>query len=157
MMVRKVEAAGGRDGVQPVVGQAAAEDAARRPARADETVTGIGHAVQLEDGTQTALVERRVVRHERKPLDAGRDLPPHLREIGRIGRILVPQAVDGRRETAVKIGPRTNQAVKRIHDLAAPHNHHAHRADARAAAVGRLEIYGCEIGHFLKKLFARQR
>lgn len=84
MMVRKVEAAGGRDGVQPVVGQAAAEDAARRPARADETVTGIGHAVQLEDGMQTALVERRVVRHERKPLDAGRDLPPHLREIGRI-------------------------------------------------------------------------
>ena len=40
---------------------------------------------------------------------------------------------------------------------AAAHDDDAHRADARAAAVGRLEIYGCEIGHFLKKLFAQQR
>ena len=48
---------------------------------------------------------------------------------------------------AVKIGTGTDQAVKRIDHLAAAHDDDAHRADARALAVGRFEIYGCKIFH----------
>ena len=87
------------------------------------------------------------MRHEWQPLDAGCNLAPYGREVGRLGRILVAEAVDSRGKTAVKIRTRADQAVKRVDHLAATHHDDAHRADARTPAVGRLEIYGCKIFH----------
>ena len=122
VVVFEFEAAGGGDGVQLMVGQAAAEGAARGPTGAVEGITGPGHAVQFEDGPQAAFVEGRVVGHERQPLDTGFDIAPLRREIGGISRIFIAQTVDGRREMAVKIGTGTDQAVKRIDHLAAAHD-----------------------------------
>ena len=147
VVVGKVETARRRHGMELVVGQAAAERPARGAARTIEPVAGIRHPVQLKHGAQAPLVEGRVVRHERQPLDTGRNLLPHVGEIGRLGRILVAEAVDGRGETAVKIRTRADQAVKRVDHLAATHHDDAHRTDARTPAVGRLEIYGCKIFH----------
>ena len=144
----QIESAGRRDRMKLMVGKPAAEDPPRRTAGAVEPVAGPGHAVEFEDGAQTPLVERRIVRHQRQPLDPQSHLAPHLGEIGRLDRIVVGQPVDGRGKGAVIIGARTDQTVKRIRHRAAAHDDDAHRANARTLAVGRLEIYGCEIGHF---------
>ena len=133
--------------MQLVVGQAAPESAARGAAGAVERIAGIRHAVQFEDGPQAAFVERRIVGHERQPRDTGFDFVPHRRKIRRFDRIFIGQAMDRRRKMAVKIGPRANQAVKRIDHLAAAHDNDAHGADTRALSVGRFEIYGCKIFH----------
>ena len=147
VMMLQIEAAGRGDRMQLVVGQPLSEDAARGPAGAQKTVSGIGHAVEVENGPQAPLVEGRVVRDERKPLDARRHLPPDLLEIGRILRIGGRQSVNRRRETAVIVRARVDQAVEGIANLTAAHDDHTDRADARPAAVGRFEIDGCKIGH----------
>ena len=157
VVVFEVEAAGGRNGMELVVGQAAAEDAARSAAGAVEAVAGIGHAVELEDGLEAPFVEGRVVGHEGQPLDAGGNLLPHGAEIGGIGRIGIAQAVDGGGEGAVVVGTGTDEAVERIDHLAAAHDHHAHRADAGALAVGRFEINGGKIGHGLQSILTQLR
>ena len=147
VVVFEIEAAGRRDGVQLVVGKLPSEDAPRSPARAVEPIAGIGHPVEIKDRPQAPLVEGRIVRHERKTLDTRGDVAPHLVEIRRRIGIRTRQPVDGRREAAVVVRARMDQPIDGIGDLAAPHDDHTHRADTRPLAVGRLEIYCCNILH----------
>ena len=136
--------------MQLVIGQLPTEHAARRPTGAVERIPGIRHTVKLEYGSQTPLVERCIVRHERQPFDPGSHFAPHLLEIGRLGRIGRSQPMNRRRKTAVIIGTGANQPVNPIDDLPVAHDHDAHRTDARAAAVGCFEIYGRKIFHTLQ-------
>lgn len=64
VMVRQVETAGGRDGVQLMIGQLRAERPPRSPAGTVEPIAGIRHAVKFEDGAQAPFVEGRIVGHK---------------------------------------------------------------------------------------------
>lgn len=147
VMVRQIVPAGCGDRMQLVIGQLAAKCTPRRPAGAMKRISGIRHPVELEYGPQTPLVERCIVRHQRQPLDPRPHLLPNRLEIGCIGRIGTRQTVNRRRKAAVIVGTRTNQPVNPIDDLPLAHDHDTHRANARSAAVGRFEIYGCKIFH----------
>lgn len=104
VMVFEVEAAGGRDGMELVVGEPVAKRPARGAAGAVETIARIGHAVEFERSLEAPLVEGRIVGHERQPLDTGSNLLPHGAEIGSVVRIGMAQAMDGRGEGAVVVG-----------------------------------------------------
>lgn len=147
VMVRQIEPACCGDRMQLVIGQLAAKCTPRRLAGAMKRISGIRHPVELEYGPQTPLVERCIVRHQRQPLDPRPHLLPNRLEIGCIGRIGTRQTVNRRCKAAVIVGTRTNQPVNPIDDLPLAHDHDTHRANARSAAVGRFEIYGCKISH----------
>ncbi len=145
MMVLQIITAGGRHGMQLMIGQLPPEVAARRLAGAEKEIAGVRQAVKVERGPQAPLVERRVVCHERQPVDQCVDLGPHILELGRLVGIGAGQTVHLRVETAVEIRARPDQPIDFLRHLAVAHDDHAHRTDARPVAVGRLEIDRCEI------------
>ena len=139
--------AGLGDGVQLVVGQTAAEVAARSPAGAEELVVGIVHLIDTEHGPEATLVKGTVVRHEGQSGDERLDLSPHNGEHGGVVGVLVRESVYFLAEPGVVVGFGMNERVERVGDDAATHHHHAHAADAAALPVGGLEIYGGKVGH----------
>jgi len=152
--------AGGGDGMQLVVGQTAAEVAARGPAGAEERIVGVVHLIDAEHGLEAALVEGAVVRHERQSFDQRLDLPPHAGEHGCVVRVLVREPVYPLAEPRVVVGFGLDERVKRVGDDTAAHHHHTHAAYAAALPVGGLEVYGCKVGHnrmAATRLFMRQR
>ena len=140
-------AAGLGHGVQLVVGQAAAEVAARGPAGAKELVVGVVHLIDAEHGLEAALVEGTVVRHERQPFNQRLDLSPHDGEYGRVGGVLVREAVHALAEPCVVVGFGMDERVERVGDDTAAHHHHTHAAHAAGLPIGGFEIYGGKVGH----------
>ncbi len=140
-------AAGLGHGVQLVVGQTAAEMAARSPAGAKELVFRIVHLIDSEHGPEAALVKRTVVRHEGQSGDERLDLSPYDGEHGGVVGILVRESVYLLAEPGVVVGFGMDEAVERVGDDTAVHHHHAHAAHAAALSVGGLEIYGGKVGH----------
>ena len=139
--------AGGGHGVQLVVGQAAAEVAARSPAGAKELVVGVVHLIDAEHGPEAAFVKGTVVRHERQPFNQRLDLSPHDGEYGRVVGVLVREAVHALAKPCVVVRLGLDERIERVGDDAAAHHHHTHAAYAAALPVGGLEVYGCKVGH----------
>lgn len=154
VMGLQVESAGRSDGMELMVGQPRPEMTARRAAGAIKPVARPWHVVEVERRPQTPLVERRIVRHQGQPPDAGRHFAPYLLELGRLVGIGAAQTVDRRSERAVVIRTRADEAVERIDLPAAAHDDHAYRTDARPVAVGRLEVDRCEVGHHSHSIVA---
>lgn len=130
MVVLKVEAAGCRDGLELVVGQAAAEMAAGSQQRIVEAIIRIIHLIDAMDGLEAALVETRVMCHQRQPLDHRGDLFPHVRKYRRLVRVTRPQPVHPLAEPLIVFRLRMDQRIEGVDNLAAPHDHHADAAYA---------------------------
>ena len=139
--------AGGGHGVQLVVGQAAAEVAARGPAGAEKRIVGIVHLIDAEHGFEATFVKGTVVGHERQTFDQRLNLPPNVGEHRRIVRVLVREPVNLLAEPRVVVGFGLDERVKRVGDDTSTHHHHTHAAHAAALPVGGLEVYGCKVGH----------
>lgn len=154
VVMPQIVSAGRGYGVQLVVGKLPPEKPARRPAGAEKLIARPRQVVEVQRRPQAPLVERGVVRHQRQPLDAGRQGAPYLLEFGRLVGVGTAQTVNRRGERAVIVGARADQAVKRIDHLAAAHHDRPHRTDARPVAVGRLEVDGSEIGHHSHSMVA---
>ncbi len=150
MMVVEPKTASLGNRLKPVIGKLLSEHPTRSPASAIEPVVGPRHAEQAEARSQTPLVERRVVGHQRQISDQGRNPGPHIREIGCIGRIGSRHTVNERAEPTVIIRPRVDQPISRIDNRTVAHDHQTDRTDARPFAVRGFEIDGGEIFHRAK-------
>ena len=149
VVLPEVEAAGGGDGLELMVRELAAEVAPGSRQRVTELIIGIIHLIDAMDRPQTALVEARIVRHQRQALKQRRDLLPDIRKHGRAIRIAGPQPMHALAEPLVILRLRMDERIERIHHFPAPHHDHAHAADAAGLLVRRLEVYGCEVRHFI--------
>ena len=160
VMVFKGVAAGGRHGMQLVVGQLRSEMAARGPAGAKELVVRIIHLIGLEHGLEATLIEGTIVGHQRQSGDAGDNLPPHVwEERGGVG-IGMAEAVNLLAEPRIVVRSGADERVEGVGDEAAAHHHHAHAAHTAALSVGGLEIDGGKVLHtsfFDAGIFGRQR
>ncbi len=137
--------------MQLMVGQHTSEMASGRPTGAIETVVGPIHLIDLHHRTQTALVERGVMCHQRQPLDPGGYLLPyHRKHIGGIG-IGGSQSMHPLAKPSIIVRLRLYQTVKRVRNFAATHYHNAYTAYTAATAIGRLKVYSREITHHKKK------
>lgn len=151
-MVGEVVAAGGRDGVQLMVGQALAEVAAGGAEGVVEFVVRVVHLIAAEHRPQAAFVKAGIVGHERQALDERLYLFPYVREDGRVVGIAGTQPMHPLAEPAVVVGLRLNERVEALHHFPAPHDYHTHRAHARGSLIGSLEVYGSEVLHAKKAL-----
>ena len=150
VVVGEVVAAGGGDGLELVVGKAAAEVAAGGGQGGEELIVRAVHPAHAMDGLQAAFIETRVVRHEGQAFDHLHNLLPHLREYRRVLGVIGTKPVHPHTEPLVILRLGVNQRVERIHDLPSPHDYHTHAAHAAGLLVRRLEIYCCEISHICK-------
>ena len=80
MMMLKIIAAGGGDGLELMIGQMLAEMLARCGAGVVERVVRIVHLIDLMDGFEAAFVERTVVRHEWQAFDHWGNFLPDIRK-----------------------------------------------------------------------------
>lgn len=151
MVIIKTVSTCRRHRMQLVVGKLPAEHPARSATCTIEPVIGPRHTEQRQTSTQTPLVKRRIVRHQRQRLDSLRDLWPHRPEVGRGGRINRRQTMHLRTEPAVIVRDGADQPVDGVDDTPSLHNHHADRADAGPLAVGRFEINSRKISHLLQR------
>ena len=78
VMILKVEAAGGGDRLELVVGESAAEVAPGGGQRVEELVVRVIHLVDPEDGLEATFVEAGVVGHQREALNQRGDLFPDM-------------------------------------------------------------------------------
>lgn len=149
MVPGKVISAGGGDGLQLVIGQAASEMAAAGGEGVVELVVRIAHLIHLEHLFETTLVKPGIVRHQRQAFDLRDYLLPYIREHWRVFRVLRAQAVHLLAEPLVVFRFGVDQAVETVHDFPAADDDDAHAAHAGAALVGRLEVHCCKIPHNL--------
>lgn len=147
VMVFKGVAAGGRHGMQLVVGQLQPEMAARGPAGAKELVVRIIHLIGLEHGLEAALIEGTVVGHQGQSGDAGRNLPPHVGKERRSVGIGVTEPMNLLAEPRIVVRSGADERVEGVGDEAATHHHHAHAANAAALSVGGLKVDSCKVVH----------
>ena len=110
-----------------------------------ELVVGIIHLVGSEDGFQTTLIKRLIVRYQRKSFNQGFYLLPYLREDGSILRITLREPVNTGTTIFVVIGIWLNERVETIYYLSTTYNYNTYGANRTALIVGCLEIYRCEI------------
>ena len=147
VMVFKGVAAGGRHGMQLVVGQLRSEMAARGPAGAKELVVRIIHLIGLEHGLEATLIERAVVGHQGQSGDAGCYLSPHVwKERCGVG-IGVTEPMNLLAEPRVVVGSGPDERVEGVGDEAAAHHYHAHAAHTAALSVGGLKVDSCKVVH----------
>ena len=151
MVVEEGVAAGGGDGVELMVGKAAAEVAAGGGEGIEESVAGITESVGIEYGFETAFVEAGIVGYEgdiggetvgfKGGQDAVFYLVPDIREERGVLRVIGAQAVDLLAEPGVVVRVRVNEAVEGVHHFPIAHDDDAHGANAAGAAVDGFEIY----------------
>ena len=148
MMMPQIVATGSSYGLQLVVGQRAAQLAARGSQRIVEKIIWIVHLVDPEHSFQASLVEAGIMCHERGPQQflcrpawgtrnrilrrcrpireehISHSLPqqlPHTGEDRRIVSILLAQPMHALKEIAVVVGLRLDKAVERVCHLGVAH------------------------------------
>ena len=151
MVVQEGVAAGGGDGVELMVGKAAAEVAAGGGQGVQEVVAGIVQTVGSENGFEASFVEAGIVGYEGDVggetvgLKGGQDavfhLVPNVREKRSIFGVIGAQAMDLLAKPGIVVRIGMNQAIERVHHFPIAHDDDAHGADATGAAVGSFEIY----------------
>lgn len=110
-------AAGGGDGVELVVGEAAAEVASGGGEGVVELVVGVVHLVDSEDGFEAAFVETAVVGDEREAFDLVLNLLPDYGEDRGVFGVFFGEAVDLLAEPLVVFGLGVDEAVEGVYDL----------------------------------------
>jgi hypothetical protein len=148
VMIKEVEAAPGRYGMQFMVGQEPAESVTRGPAGAMKPVFGIIHSVQVENRAQAAFVERAVMRDQRHIANGGSQFLPYFREKRGLYGIVIRKPVDAGIEFGIIIRPGAYKSVQFVGHLPFAHHYYPHAAYAGALPVGGLEIYGGKISHW---------
>ena len=156
-MIEEGVATGGSDGVELMVGKAAAEVAAGGGEGVEEAVSGIAESVGIEYGFEAAFIEAGVVGYEG---DIGGEtvgfkggqnavfyLVPNVREKRSIFGVIGAQAVDLLAKPGIVVRIGMNQAIERVHHFPITHDDNAHRADAAGADVGGFEIDTNEVGY----------
>ena len=150
VVVEEGVATGGSDGVELMVGNAAAEVAAGGGEGVQEVVAGIMEAVGAEDGFEATFVEAGVVGYEgdiggesvrfKSGQDAVFYLVPDVREEWGIFGVIGAEAVDLLAEPGVVVRIGVDEAVEGVHHFPIAHDNDAHGADAAGAAVGGFKI-----------------
>ena len=112
-----------------------------------ERIIGVVHLIAAEHGFQATFVEGFVVRHERQPLYAGRNLGPYLGEEWRVLRVDLRETMHLRAEVVINFGFGFDERIELVHLNAISINDNAHATHARALVVGRFEINSCEVFH----------
>ena len=147
VMMLKLVVAGGGDGLELVVGEAASEVSPRGQQCVVEWVIRVIHLIDAVNGLQASLVKTRVVCDQRETFNKRRDLFPDIRENRRIVGITRPQPVHALAKPAEILRLRMDQRVERIHHHAAAHDYDPYAAYTAGLLVRRLEIYRCKIIH----------
>ena len=157
MVVEEGVAAGGSNGVELVVGKAAAEVAAGGGEGVKESVSGIMETVGSENCFEAAFVKAGIVGYkgdiggETVGFKGGQDavfyLVPNVREKRSIFGIIGAQAVNLLAKPGVVVRIRMDEAIERVHHFPIAHDDDAHGADAAGAAVGGFEIDTNEVGY----------
>ncbi len=157
VVIQEGVAAGGGDGVELVVGKAAAEVAARSGQGVKEMIARIMETVGAEDGFEAAFIEAGVVGYkgdigrETIRFKGGQDavfhLVPNVREKRSVFGVIGAQAVDLLAKPGIVVRIGMNQAIERVHHFPIAHDDDAHGADAAGAAVGGFEIDANEVGY----------
>ena len=151
VVVQEGVAAGGGDGVELVVGKAAAEVAARSCQGVKELIARIMETVGAEDGFEAAFIEAGVVGYkgdigrETIRFKGGKDavfhLVPDIRKKRSVFSVIGAEAVDLLTEPGVVVRVRMDKTIEGVHHFPIAHDDDAHGADAAGAAVGSFEIY----------------
>lgn len=136
--------------MQLVVGQQAAQLAARGLQGAVEGVIGVVQVVGTVGGDEAAAVEGGVVRHEWQVAHQWLESLPHFVECGRVLGVLARQSVYGGVIGEVVVGVGLYEAVSLIYYLPVPDEYKADAAHARPHIVGGLKVYCYEIVHVMK-------
>ena len=157
MVVEEGVAAGGGDGVELMIGKAAAEVAAGGSEGVKELVSGIMETVGIEYGFEAAFVEAGIVGYEgdvggetvrfKGCQDAVFHLVPDIRKKRSVFSVIGAEAVDLLTEPGVVVRIRMDEAIERVHHFPIAHDDDAHGADAAGAAVGSFEIDANEVGY----------
>ena len=165
VVIQEGVAAGGSDGVELMVGKAAAEVAAGGGEGIQEAVAGIVQAVGTENGFEASFVEAGIVSDEGNigretvGFKGGQDavfyLVPDIREEWCVFCIIGAEAVDLLAEPGVVVRVGMNQAIERVHHVPTAHDDDAHGADAAGAAVGGFEVYDYSMVHSTTLTFSR--
>lgn len=157
MVVEEGVAAGGSDGVELMVGKAAAEVTARSGQSVKELIARIIETVGSENGFEAAFIEAGIVGYEgdiggetvgfKGGQDAVFYLVPNVREKRSIFGVIGAQAMDLLAKPGIVVRIGMNQAIERVHHFPIAHDDDAHGADAAGAAVGGFEIDTNEVGY----------
>ncbi len=147
VMVCKVIAASGGDGLELVVRELLPKMSSRCRQRVIEFIVRIVHLINAEDLFETAFIKWTVVGDQRQPLDKRFNLLPDEGEDGRIFGVFRSQPMHLPAEPLVVLWLRMDQAVEPVNDLSIAHDDNTDAADAARALIGCLEIYRCEISH----------
>ena len=156
VMMSQVEATGVRYRLQLKIGQDPAEMASRGSKGISEHIVGVIHTVDPENLFQAPLVKSTVVGHKRKTFNKRFYLFPDPGKYRRILSILSTQPVHLPAKPLIILRLRMNQAVERVHNLTAAHNHHPNAAHAGTALIRRLKIYCCKVFQALTLIMAAQ-
>lgn len=148
-MTREVKFASSSYGLELVIGQTASEMTPGGCQSVIKNIVRVIHLIDPENRLKATLIKSRVVCYKRKPLDARRDLLPHIWEYRSSVGVFRPQAVNPLAEPLIVIGLRMNEAVEGIHYLSVTHDYHPHTAHAGWLLVGSFEIYCREIFHLI--------
>lgn len=156
-MIEEGVATGGSDGVELMVGKAAAEVAAGGSEGVKESVSGIMETVGSENCFEAAFVKAGIVGYEgdiggetvrfKGCQDVVFHLVPNVREKRSIFGVVGAQAVDLLAKPGIVVRIGMNQAIERVHHFPITHDDNAHRADAAGADVGGFEIDTNEVGY----------
>ncbi len=147
VMVCKVIAAGGGDGLELVVRELLPKMPPRCRQRVVEYIVRIVHLIDAEHLLEATFIKRAVVGDKRQALDERFNLLPDEGEDGRIFGVFRSQPMHLPAEPLVVLRFRTDQTVEPVNDLSATNDDYANAADAAGTLVGRLEVYRCEISH----------
>ena len=147
MVALQVIAAGGRDGLELVVGQRVTEVAPGDSKRIEEPVVGIIHLIDAKRSPEAAFVEAGVVRHQRQALDYRINFLPHIRKNRGVVGVPGAEAMYTPAEPAVVLRFRMHQAVESVRHFPISNDHDTHAADAAGLLVGSFEVDGGEIIH----------
>ena len=147
VMVCKVIAASGGDGLELVVLELLPKMPSRCRQSVVEYIVRIVHLIDAEHLLEATFIKRAVVGDKRQSLDKRFNLLPDEGEDGRIFGVFRSQPMHLPAEPLVVIRLGMDQAVEPVHDLSATNDDYANAADAARALIGCLEIYRCEISH----------
>jgi hypothetical protein len=128
---------------------------ARSPKRVEKLIVGIIHPIDVEHGFEAAFVEGPVVSHKGQTLYQRLYLSPDIRKQRRIVRIIMPQPMHTPAKVVVIVRLRPYQRIKRLRQLAIPHNDNTHRAHTAALAIGRLKVYRRKVKQGSKRLSSK--
>ena len=156
-MIQEGVAAGGGDGVELMVGKAAAEVAAGSSQGVKELIARIMETIGAEDGFEAAFVKAGVVGHEGHigretvGIEGGHDavfnLVPDIREERGIFGVIRSQAMDLLAEPGVVVRVRMNKAVEGVHHFPIANDDNAHGANAAGATVSGFKVYDDRVVH----------